>query len=339
MKTPLLHERFPAHQPDAPFFLHLPLGERPTPVGRLTGLADGTAEVWIKDESGFGDLWGGNKVRKLEWVIAEALGRRSPTILTFGALGTNHGLATARFARAHGLDVALALVDQPLDEHVRLQTERLEASGATIHRTRTKRRTRLLAPWLTLRHGRFVGRRFRPAYVLPTGGSSPIGMLGYVECGLEIGAQVDAGELPEPSHVVLPVGSGGTAAGIALGLRLAGLRTRVTGVVVNDQLPLDAEQITKMANKTARLLRRRTGDFRVEGLRPEDVTMTREWLGAGYGHPTPEGERIIRDSQSIGGPELEPVYTAKALAALRDLNARGGLGDGTVLYLHTYGPR
>ncbi|GCD98535.1 1-aminocyclopropane-1-carboxylate deaminase/D-cysteine desulfhydrase [Embleya hyalina] len=339
MKTPLLHERFPTHDPDWPFFRHLPLGERPTPVGRLSGLADGAAEVWIKDESGFGDLWGGNKVRKLEWVIAAALGRRSPTILTFGALGTNHGLATARFARAHGIHVALALVDQPLDEHVLLRSEQLEASGATIHRTRTKARTHLLAPWLILRHGRFVGGRFRPAYVLPTGGSSPVGMLGYVECGLEIAAQVDAGELPEPSHVVLPVGSGGTAAGLALGLRLAGLRTRVTGIVVNDRLPLDARRIAEMANRTARLLRRRTGDIRVTDLRPEDVTTTRDWLGAGYGHPTPEAERIIRDSRTIGGPELEPVYTAKALAALRDMNARGDLGDGAVLYLHTHGPR
>ncbi|WP_235618854.1 1-aminocyclopropane-1-carboxylate deaminase/D-cysteine desulfhydrase [Embleya scabrispora] len=339
MNTPLLYERFPSHDPDAPFFRHLPLGERPTPVGRLTGLADGAAEVWIKDESGFGDLWGGNKVRKLEWVIAEALARRSPTVLTFGALGTDHGLATARFARAHGLGVALALADQPLDEHARLRSEQLEACGATIHRTRTKGRTRLSAPWLILRHGRFVGGRFRPAYVLPPGGSSPVGMLGYVECGLEIAAQVGAGELPEPSHVVLPVGSGGTAAGLALGLRLAGLRTRVTGVVVNDQLRADSERIARMANKTARLLRKRTGDFRVAGPRPEDVTTTRDWLGTGYGHPTPEAERVIRDSRTIGGPELEPVYTAKALAALRDMNARGDLGDGAVLYLHTHGPR
>lgn len=338
--TPLLHERFPSPDPHAPFFRHVALGGRPTAVVRLAaGLADGPAEVWVKDESGFGDLWGGNKIRKLEWIIADAQARRSPTILTFGALGTNHGLATARFAQAHGVPVALALVDQPLDDHVRAQLARLEASGATIHRTRTKRRTYLLAPWLILRHGRFAGGRFRPAYVLPTGGSSPVGMLGYVECGLEIAAQVRAGDLPEPSHVVLPVGSGGTAAGLTLGLRLAGLRTRVTGVVVNDQLPLDAAHITAMANKTARLLRKRTGDLGIADLRPEDVTMTRDWLGPGYGHPTPEADRIIDDSRSAGGPDLEPVYTAKALAALRALNARGDLGDGTVLYLHTYGPR
>lgn len=336
LRTPLLHERYALLDEALPY---LRLGERPTPVSRLTGLADGAADVWTKDESGYGDLAGGNKIRKLEWVIPDALARRSPTILTFGALGTNHGLATARYAAANGLHCALALVDQPVDDHVRAQLARLEESGATIHRTRTVRRTYALAPWLILRHGAFRGGRFRPAYVLPTGGSSPVGVLGYVECALELAAQVAAGELPEPSHVVVPVGSGGTAAGLALGLRLAGLRTRVVGVVVNDQLRIDPHTVTRLANRTAALLRKRSGNFTVAGLRPEDLTLTRDWLGTGYGHPTPEGERMIRDSHEADGPVLESVYTAKALAALRDMNARGELGDGTVVFLHTYGPR
>lgn len=337
MKTPLLYARHPTLADTLPY---LPLGERPTPVRPLpAGLADGPAPVWIKDESGFGDLAGGNKIRKLEWIIPDALARRSPTILTFGALGTNHGLATARYTRAHGLHCALALVDQPLDAHVRAQLARIEASGATVHRTRTVRRTYVAAPWLLLRHGAFRGGRFRPAYLLPTGGSSLVGVLGYVEAGLEIAAQVAADELPEPAHLVVPVGSGGTAAGVALGLRLAGLRTRVLGIVVNDRLRLDADTVVALANKSAKLLRRRSGDHDIPGLRPEDVTLTRQWLGHGYGHPTPEGERAVRDSASRGGPVLESVYTAKALAALRDLNTSGELGDGPVLYLHTYGPR
>ncbi|MCF2530491.1 1-aminocyclopropane-1-carboxylate deaminase/D-cysteine desulfhydrase [Yinghuangia soli] len=334
--VPLLYERYAFLDEAVPY---LPLGTRPTPVAPLPGLADGPADVWIKDESGYGDIAGGNKVRKLEWIIPDALARRSPAILTFGALGTNHGLATARYARAHGLGCALALVDQPIDDHVRLQLERLEASGAVVHRTRTVARTYAAAPWLMMRHGAFREGRFRPAYLLPTGGSSPVGVLGYVEAGLEIATQVSAGLLPEPSYVVLPVGSGGTAAGLALGLRFAGLRTRVLGIVVNDQLTLDAKTIVGLANKTARLLRKRTGNFTIAGLQPEDVTLRRDWLGPGYGHPTPAAEQLVRTSAAADGPVLEPVYTAKALAALKDLNTRRELGNGTVLYLHTYGPR
>ena len=88
-------------------------------------------------------------------------------------------------------------------------------------------------------------------------GSSPIGVLGYVETALELAAQVAEGALPEPGHVVTAAGSGGTAAGLALGLRLAGLRTRVIGVIVNDTLPLRSQNIVTLANRTAALLRSR----------------------------------------------------------------------------------
>ena len=98
--------------------------------------------MWLKDDGRYGDgPWGGNKVRKLEWILPDARRRGRGTILTFGALGTNHGLATALYAREHGLRVALALVDQPLDDHVRAQLERLRGSGATLHFTHDKART------------------------------------------------------------------------------------------------------------------------------------------------------------------------------------------------------
>ena len=94
----------------------------------------------------------------------------------------------------------------------------------------------------------------RPPYLLPAGGSSPVGAVGYVEAALEIAAQVGDGALPEPAHVVVPVGTGGTAAGLALGFQLAGMRTRVVGIVVNDQLRLDPPVIARLARRTAKLL-------------------------------------------------------------------------------------
>ena len=130
-------------------------------------------------------------------------------------------------------------MDQPVDDHVRAQLERLRASGATLHFTHTKARTVAAAPWLLARH--------RLPYVLPAGGSSPVGALGYVEGALELAEQVREGVLPEPSHVVCAVGSGGTAAGLLLGLRIAGLRTKVLGVVVNDKLKLDHATLMKLA--------------------------------------------------------------------------------------------
>lgn len=328
---PALHEHYPELAGTLPY---VQLGDSPTPVRELPELA-GRNPLWVKDESGYGSGgWGGNKVRKLEWLIPDALRNGARTILTVGGLGTNWGLACALYARERGLHTALALLDQPVDDHVRAQLERLRACGATLHFTHSKARTVLAVPWLFLRHSTGL----RPPYLLPAGGSSPVGALGYVETAFELAAQVHAGELPEPAHLVAAVGSGGTVAGLALGLRLAGLHTRVVGAVVNDALLLDAPVIARLANRCAEVLRTRGARLPKLELLPEDVTMEYGWLGPGYGHATPEAVH----AQGLGadaGLRLEPVYTAKALAAARALDAEGRLGDGPVLFLNTYGPR
>ncbi len=126
-------------------------------------------------------------------------------ILTFGGRGTNWGLATALYARAIGIETVLALVDQPMTPHVVEQFERIRNSGARVVLTRGKRRTVARAPWLWLSNGRPL--------TLPAGGSTPLGAVGYVAAGLEIGGQVRRGELPEPDWIVTAVGTGGTLAG------------------------------------------------------------------------------------------------------------------------------
>ncbi|WP_426402995.1 pyridoxal-phosphate dependent enzyme [Streptomyces sp. R-07] len=329
---PMLHRNWPVLADSLPY---LPLGDGPTPVRLLDELGF-RSPVWLKDESGYGSGgWGGNKVRKLEWLLPQARRRGSRTILTVGGLGTNWGLAAALYAREQGLDVALALIDHPVDAHVRAQLQRLRASGAVLHFPRTKTRLVLSLPWLVARHT----HGFTPPYVLPAGGSSPLGTLGYVECGLELADQVARGLLPEPGWIVAAVGSGGTAAGLALGLRLAGLRTRVRGIVVNDTLRLDSAALAGLAGKSEALLRARGADLPQAGLGPADVVTERGWLGAGYAHPTAPGARALQRAASEAGLELESTYTAKALAALIALDASGRFGGEPVVFLNTFGPR
>jgi D-cysteine desulfhydrase len=173
--------------------------------------------------------------------------------------------------------------------------------------------------------------------LLPAGGSSPVGALGYVEAALEIAAQVEAGSLPEPAHAVVPVGTGGTAAGLALGFRLSGLRTRVVGIVVNDQLRLDAAAIGRLLRRTAALLERRGARLDGPRLAPGMLDLTRDQIGAGYGHPTEAAARASALAAEEG-LSLDPVYTAKAMAGLLALRADGRL-SGPVLFVHTDGPR
>lgn len=321
-----LHDRFPGLR-----LGHVRLGAGPTPVRRLEGLVPDVVELWLKDESQFGDgAWAGNKVRKLEWIIPEAKRRRTRTLFTVGGIGTHWGLACALYGREHGLRTVLGLVDQPVDDHVRAQLARLENSGAVLHRYPTVGRLKAAAPWLiasNLRGGRL------PWY-LPAGGSNPVGTLGYVETALEIAAQVRDGLLPEPATVVAAVGSGGTAAGLALGFRLAGLRTRVFGAVVNDSFALDAPVIATLANQTAALLEKR-GAGAQPRISAEELTTRDDWLGTTYGDPTPASTAMVERAAGLG-LELEPVYTGKALAAICDF---GEALPGPVLWLNTHGPR
>ncbi|MGH2979625.1 MAG: 1-aminocyclopropane-1-carboxylate deaminase/D-cysteine desulfhydrase [Solirubrobacterales bacterium] len=329
----LLHGRFPALRDTIP---HLRLGQPPSPVRRVRALATGPgSEVWLKDDGAYGAPHGGNKVRKLEWILPDVEARGRRTIVTVGGLATNHGLATAVWGRDRGLRTALALVDQPLDDHVRGQLERIRRSGARVYRTRGRYRTYLAAPWILLRHAELRGRRL--PYFLTVGGSSPLGCLGYVEAALELAEQVAGGELPEPSHIVVALGSGGTAAGLAAGLRIAGLRSRVVGVVVNDRTPVDARTVARLATRALDLQRRRGADVPVRSILPADIESEREWLGPGYGHRTPAAEHARDLARRREGLELDPVYTGKAMAALMALRKRGSFGGGPVLYWHTYG--
>lgn len=322
-----LHQIFPELKDSLPC---VPLGNRPTPVRPLPGMGVGPADIWIKDESAFGNGgWGGNKVRKLEWLIPEAKRRGRTTILTVGGLGTNWGLACALYGRGHGLKTVLALIDQPVNDHVRDQQERLKRSGAEIHYTHSKARTIAAVPWLMARH--------RPHY-LPAGGSSPIGALGATEIALELAAQVERGEAPEPSHIVTAVGSGGTAAGLLLGLALAGMKTKVVAVVVNDTLRLDSKALIRLARKSENLLRGRGAGVGALDLSADNLLMVEDQLGAGYGHTTEAAERARAITAERAQLELDPVYTAKAMAGLLELND-GRLGTGPVLFLDTNGPR
>jgi D-cysteine desulfhydrase len=327
---PMLYRRFPALRASTPW---LALGERPTPVRPLLGLCE-SGDLWLKDDGVFGSAWGGNKARKLEWVLADALAKRRRTILTVGALGTNHGLATALYARRLGIRTAIALVDQPRNGHVEAQLERLARSGARLHLTHGKYRTFAALPYLVARNTDF--RRLRPPYPLTIGGSSALGGLGYVDAGLELAEQVREGVLPEPSHAVVALGSGGTAAGLLLGLRLGGLRTRVVAVAVYDPKPREARRVARLARRTARLLRRRDASIPEMTLTAEEVDVDVRWAGEGYGYPTPDAERARELVREREGLELEPVYTAKAMAGLLALRGEGALSPGPVLYWHTH---
>ncbi len=296
---------------------------------RALGAAAPAGGIWLKDDGRFAEPYGGNKPRKLEFILADAIARGRRAILTLGGTGTHHGLATAIYARLHGLRTVLLLVDQPDTPHARMQLERLRASGALLRFTRGPIRTALAIPWNLLRHA---------AYFLWIGGSSPLGTVGFVEAGLELGEQVARGELPEPSHVVCALSSGGTAAGLLVGLRLAGLRTRVVAVAVAEMKLVSARMVARLARRTARLLGRRGADLPAAARRYQasDLDVEHGFIGSTYGALLPAAEDAVAMCAAAESLRLDSIYTGKAMAALIARARAGGFGDGPVLYWHTY---
>jgi D-cysteine desulfhydrase len=303
----------------------------PTPVEpfALDGAAAGT--LFVKRDDRSCPLYGGNKPRKLEFLLGRALVRGTRTLVTTGGLGTNHGLAMTILGHALGMRSVLVLVDQPITASVRETLRLQQAYGAR----QVYARNVPGAVLFTLRElAASAFRRERPQLVA-TGGSSALGDVGFVSAGLELALQVRAGELPEPETIYLPVGSGGSMAGLVLGLRLAGLRSRVLGVLVTDILPPSPARLARLARATLRLLRREDPSVPEVALTAADFPLIRDQLGAGYGAPTPAAQDAVTAGAALG-IRLETTYSGKALAALRARAASGELGPGPTLFWDTF---
>jgi D-cysteine desulfhydrase len=301
-----LFERFPGIERALP---RAPLCELPTPLARAEKLEREARlpALYVKRDERSAHPYGGNKPRKLEWIFGRALARGARRVLTFGALGTNHGLATALYAKRLGLECDLVLVRQPVDAAVRRKLLLDHAAGARLVWGRNVAGAAAQALVRLARHPRTCA--------IPTGGSNADGALGFVNAGLELAAQVAAGELVAPARVYLAVGSGGSAAGLAAGLALAGLPTRVVGVLVTDILPPSERSLAALARRALERLAR-AGASLPRPLPALALELERGFAGPGYAVPTAEGSDALRRAAELEGLELDATYTAKALAAL-----------------------
>ena len=278
------------------------LGVWPTPLEPLPPLARalGLAALWLKRE----DLAGGNKVRGLEFLFAGAPPRS--VFVTIGGTGSSHCMATARSARAQGYRTAVATFPQPETETSRAVAAATEGAADLVVRASSV----MTLPWAVLRAwraARDLGSG-KPRWI-PGGGADPRAVIGHLLATLELDSQLDA----PPDAVVVPLGTGGTAAGIALGLAWLGWSTEVVAVRVAPRIVANRWRTVRLARKTAALIRRARIEFSV----PRDAIRVRvvHAMGKGYGHPTEQGERA-RALAAEHGVRLDPTYGAKAFGFL-----------------------
>lgn len=294
------------------------LGSWPTPIEHLPSLSGNGTEVWVKRDDRSSAVYGGNKVRKLELLLADALDRGATRVVTFGAAGSHHVLATTVHARSVGLQTAAVLVPQPRSEEAMRNLRCALAAGLQPIPVRAEWR----APFAL---ARVLSARDR--LILP-GGSNVLGALGYVSAVEEIADAVLHHELPEPDLIVAALGSAGTVAGLLAGVVANRLHSTVMGVQVVDR----AVPARWMALGLASAACARLGiDIAPWELSSRLVT-ERKWIGRGYAHAAPWGDVAAARAREAG-LQLDGTYTAKAFADVLERVERGGAGH--VLFVHT----
>jgi D-cysteine desulfhydrase len=307
--------------------IRIELAQRPTPLRRWrVPNLPADVELWIKRDDQTGITLSGNKARKLEFLLADALQKGADTVITCGGIQSNHCRATAVAARELGLDAHL-LLNHPQPElnpglAGNLLLDRLV--GAQIHLI-TYEEYQQREPLMQELADRLKTQGRKP-YIIPEGGSNGLGSWGYLEAVRELQEQTQKAGI-EATDLVFACGSGGTAAGLSLGVKLSGWPVRVHAVNVC----LNAEYFHK---KVSSIVQSMSAEYR-----PDDLDIMEGYVGLGYAKSRPQELALMRDVALATGVILDPVYTGKAFFGLwSELAARSSRFRGSkILFVHTGG--
>lgn len=299
-------------------FAHLP-----TPVEPMENLSKllQRSSFLVKRDDQTGLAFGGNKTRKLEFLIAEAKAQGAKTLITAGAIQSNHCRQTAAAAARFGFECILVLMGDPMEkvsgnlllDHL-LGAEIIWSSHEQLDSDLKKAYDS-------------ASKEGRKPFLIPFGGSNPIGVLGYVYGMKEL---IEQGH--RPTWIVFPTASGGTQAGLVLGAKLFGYRGRILGISIIEKRELLAEQIRKLIEATADSL-----EVKIK-LEEDDILINDDYLGGGYGVVGEPELEAIQKLARTEGLFIDPVYTGRAAAGMIDLTRKGIFThDDSVLFWHTGG--
>ncbi len=303
----------------------------PTPVSTTQfEMATDQYTVQVKHDDQSHPVYGGNKIRKLEYIFQRAADRGAKRVATFGSVGSNHALATAIIAKQFGLGCTCFLAHQKrtpniaatLNMHVELGTE-IVRYGGSVNRLEVFRRY----------------LQNRQVWVIPLGGSCWLGAVGFVNAGLELGAQIDAAEAQLPERIYIANGTMGSSAGLAVGLALAGLPTEVHAVRVASNPFVTPVALNRLMQKTVVLLNRMDKSIPIDLVERTRLRWRDDFFAGGYAAVDDATRHAVAFAHEKLGLALETTYTGKAMAAmLHDLQA-DGYDAGRYLFWNTYNSR
>jgi L-cysteate sulfo-lyase len=314
-------------------FPRVHLAHLPTPLEKLDRLSKelGGPEIWIKRDDCTGLSTGGNKTRKLEFLMAEAQAQGAECVMTQGATQSNHARQTAAFAAKLGMDCHLLLEDRTGYSEVAYKQNGnvlLDVLHGASFETKAAGLDMNAELEQTAKQRRDEGQT---VYTIPGGGSNPTGALGYVNCALELVAQANERSLTI-DHLVHATGSAGTQAGLVVGLKAMNAGIPLLGIGVRAAKEKQEENVFNLALATAEKL----GCSSV--VDRKDVVANTDYIGEGYGFPADDTVEAIRMFAQLESILLDPVYSGKGAAGLIDLIRKGHFTKGErVVFLHTGG--
>jgi D-cysteine desulfhydrase len=301
------------------------------PMAKLSAVLGGKVQLYIKRDDLLPGAAGGNKTRKLDFCIADAIEKGADTIITCGAVQSNHCRLTASWAAKEGMECHLVLEERVpgsynpegsgnnfLFKLLDVKSIRVVAGGANMLAEMEETAAGLRA-------------KGRKPYIIPGGASNAIGALGYAACAEEIMNQLNSSQL-RIDHIVVPSGSAGTHAGMVVGLAGTNANIPVSGMNVSRPKDIQEGIVHGLAEETAELLGVSGGISR------QAVTCYSDYVGPGYSLPTESMVEAVKLFAAQEAILLDPVYSGKAAAGLIDLVRKGMFASGTnVLFLHTGG--
>ncbi|MDH3339253.1 MAG: D-cysteine desulfhydrase [Gammaproteobacteria bacterium] len=313
-------------------FPRVPLAHLPTPLEHLPRLSKhlGGPGIYVKRDDCTGLATGGNKTRKLEFSMAEALQRGADTIVTVGAVQSNHVRQTAAAACKLGLKCEVLLehrVVDPSEYYSNSGNVLLDRIfGANLREypggTDFDEAMSDVAAEVTANGGK--------PYLIPGGASNPVGALGYVNCAMELLQQLDERDL-DIGHIVTATGSAGTQGGLIVGLKAMKSAIPLLGIGVNAPTEEQEQKVYELACETAEYIGKPGIVAR------EDVVANCDYVGEGYGIRTEGMNEAVLMLARLEGLLFDPVYSGKALAGMINLIRTGSLGSGDIVFLHTGG--
>ena len=324
-----------AHHPLLMGIPHISLYQGFTPVQHLqnAGKFLQIPQLFLKNDGFTTGTYTGNKRRKLEFELAQALAHGAQSVITFGCAGSNHAVATSEYCKLLGLQSICMLKPQANSQVVRANLLRHVANNTELHYfpSNDTRKIGTICTWLEHKnnYGNFP-------YVIPTGGSTPLGTLGFVNAIFELKEQINAGILPEPDLIYVPCGSCATTAGLLLGCKLTGLKTKIMAIAIEPQESPDQfrKNITHLFTAANQLLHETDAHIKLQEITDHDLFINLNFTGSEYAVFTPEcvnARELLATYEAI---TIDGTYTAKAFAAL--IADAPQLSDKVVLFWDTF---